>query len=249
MGKISGTLSDESKIYVINESSGVCESSDVYPAGPYEIDHLVQSSKTIVAVNTTNGLSKSFALVTPIDTSVPIEWNTGYPGNEMTFSESNTKITRASGTTLWSYAYSLTTIPVSGKWYIEWNGFYGDTKVFGLTNALLAASDNDNFCDNAGVYCHYTSSGSVSSGTTTSTQLIPFVLGATYGMIINRDDNYIKFSKNNTWETVNTPIPSSSTPLWLFAGMYNVGSYMQVNCGQHTFVYSPPTGYTAGLYV
>lgn len=250
MSLISGTVTDEAKIYIINEATNKLESAEVHAAGNFEITGLLLSNKVVAAVRTSDKASTSFANVAPIDNSAPMEWDTGTVGSEMVFTQSNTHVRRNSGTLLWSSAFSSLPIPNSGKYYIEFDQFNGPTKVFGLASSRWSPPYTNGNPITLGSVCgHYTNYYSRAYGTVTTSELSGWVSNPIYGMIINRDDNYIKFSKNNTWETINTPIPNNAVTLYLFCALYNLESYMRVNCGQHTFAYAPPSGYTAGISI
>lgn len=247
MGKISGTLTDESKIYIIDEETNVLESALVHPVGNYSVDSLAQSSKFIISVRTSDKKSLSFANVIPEVTASPMYFKSGVVGDELTYSQGNTHILRNTpvNSGWWAASYSEYTFPESGKYYIEFDSINLDWTIIGVSTAILPSIGFDGYYPHRPeTYCYY-DYGYIYPGSSSAIQTpFSFRPSLCLQMGVDRDNNQIRFGDDNVWAS---PVALPTGNLYLFAALWSIGTTMRVNCGQRAFNYAPPTGFTAGV--
>ncbi len=258
MSKISGTVTEESKIYIIDEATNTLESAEVHPAGDYEITGLTFSEKIIAAVRTSNKASTTFANVTPIYVVEPTYLSSSYllKSSYISLSNGNLTATRLSGGG--AYQNVRTELSVTtGKYYWEMyvNSSIDDNFVGIITPSLSTSAYPTQISQGAtwwnwpGWYPSTTAPAPPIWGT-----------GDRLMFAMDLDSNKLWFGKNGTWLSGGNPAtganPSFGSPYTPVLSevaygaaviLRGVNSQVTFNFGATTFTYVVPTGFTAGL--
>jgi hypothetical protein len=184
----------------------------------------------------------------------------------MTLSEGNLRYTTASSSN-WESVYNDKSIS-SGKWYFELTckvttaydahpGVILESVLATNKNQLMGYSDGSVGYGMDGLQnvLYYGNSGN-NYVSHTGTQIDA---GDIVGVAYDADTGAMWFAKNNTWVNNGTGVGNPSTganPTWVqgsFAGQkvrfgfstYNASASSEVNFGQRSFTYTPPTGFVA----
>ena len=184
----------------------------------------------------------------------------------MTLSEGNLRYTTASSSN-WESVYNDKSIS-SGKWYFELTckvttaydahpGVILESVLATNKNQLMGYSDGSVGYGMDGLQnvLYYGNSGN-NYVSHTGTQIDA---GDIVGVAYDADTGAMWFAKNNTWVNNGTGVGNPSTganPTWVqgsFAGQkvrfgfstYNASASSEVNFGQRSFTYTPPTGFSA----
>ncbi len=159
------------------------------------------------------------------------------------FSDGNLVVTaNSSGSANRGTPFPTFQLPTSGKWYAEFTpSSIGEIQI-GLVQGSATIGDTV-----AGYY----RTGTVSvEGTGTVETVASFTNGDVIGVIVNADEQKIRFSKNGTIVTTQewsyASAPSSTNCYLSFKQGSSSGSCTAtVNFGQRAFAYTPPTGFKA----
>ena len=188
----------------------------------------------------------------------------GSSSGSMTLSEGNLRYTTASSSN-WESVYNDKTID-SGKWYFELTckattaydvqpGVILESILGTNKNQLMGYTDGSVGYNMDGIAntLYYGNSGN-NYVQTTGTQVDA---GDIVGVAYDADTGAMWFAKNNTWVNNGAGVGNPSTganPTWVqdsFAGQkvrfgfstYNSGASSEVNFGQRSFTYTPPTDF------
>ena len=190
----------------------------------------------------------------------------GSSSGSMTLSEGNLRYTTASAGN-WESVYNGKSIS-SGKWYFELTckvttaydvhpGVILESLLGTNKNELMGYTDGSVGYNMDGIAntLYYGNSGN-NYVQTTGTQVDA---GDIVGVAYDADTGAMWFAKNNTWVSNGTGVGNPSTganPTWVqgsFAGQRvrfgfstaNASASSEVNFGQKSFIYTPPTGFSA----
>jgi len=159
------------------------------------------------------------------------------------FSDGNLVVTaNSSGSANRGTPFPTFQLPTSGKWYAEFTPSSIGEMQIGLVQGSATIGDTV-----AGYY----RAGTVSvEGTGTVETVASFTNGDVIGVIVNADEQKIRFSKNGTIVTTQewsySSAPSSANSYLSFKQGSSSGSCRATaNFGQRAFAYTPPTGYKA----
>lgn len=184
----------------------------------------------------------------------------------MTLSEGNLRYTTASSSN-WESVYNDKSIS-SGKWYFELTCKVTtayDVQPGVILESVLAANKNQlmGYTDGSVGYNMDGSQNTVYYGNSASSYVAQPATqvdaGDIVGVAYDADTGAMWFAKNNTWVNNGTGVGNPSTganPTWVqgsFAGQkvrfgfstYNASASSEVNFGQRSFTYTPPTGFVA----
>ncbi len=188
----------------------------------------------------------------------------GSSSGSMTLSEGNLRYTTASSSN-WESVYNDKSIS-SGKWYFELTckvttaydvqpGVILESLLSTNKNQLMGYTDGSvgYNMDGAANTLYYGNSGN-NYVQTTGTQVDA---GDIVGVAYDADTGAMWFAKNNTWVSNGTGVGNPSTganPTWVqgsFAGQrvrfgfstYNASASSEINFGQKSFTYTPPTDF------
>jgi hypothetical protein len=184
----------------------------------------------------------------------------------MTLSEGNLRYTTASSSN-WESVYNDKSIS-SGKWYFELTckvttAF--DVQPGVILESVLAANKNQlmGYTDGSVGYNMDGSQNTLYYGNSASSYVAQpptqVDAGDIVGVAYDADTGAMWFAKNNTWVNNGTGVGNPSTganPTWVqgsFAGQkvrfgfstYNASASSEVNFGQRSFTYTPPTSFVA----
>ena len=144
--------------------------------------------------------------------------------------------------------------PQTGKYYFEWAiSAVGNATVVGLTTNTIVQSSGTSF-SNAGGLRTYQQNGNKYDGTTSSAFGSSFTTSDVIGVAVDMDNGAIYFAKNNTWQNSGVPTSGASktgaaftnlSGIEFFFGCYLNAASGNLNHGQRSFTYTPPTGFKA----
>ena len=197
------------------------------------------------SINTVRGQETGYPTLNPFQQSL---------NSTPTISNGNLTLTKSAGSSEWTNTGCTMTIPKSGKWFweITW------TSVGGGSVARCGVADSNDYEFNrntSGTGLPWLGSGTGTSwscdvrgykyngGTETTGYLPAFVAGDVMGIILDRDNNTITYTRNGVSGGVahSNVTPEFITPgFGLHAGTTNS---FDVNFGQKPFKFPPPDGF------
>ena len=196
-------------------------------------------------INTVRGQETGYATLNPLQMS---------PNSTPTMSNGNLSLSRSAGSSEWTNTGCTMTIPKSGKWFWEltWTSVGGGS----VARAGVADSNDYEFNRNtSGTGLPWLGSGTGTSwscdvrgykyngGTETTGYLSAFAAGDVMGILLDRDNNTITYTRNGVSGGVahSNVTPDFVTPGFsLHAGTTNS---FDVNFGQKPFKFPPPDGF------
>ena len=167
----------------------------------------------------TDTCTNNFATMNPLDNF--------FAAN--TYSEGNTKfVTKASG----GFAYGTSTIGLSsGKWYAEFDciattdsGAYHQVGIVEKPSGSTTTSGTANIGSTAYSWGYYAADGKSRTGGSYASYGDDWTTGDIIGVLLNLDDNQLKFSKNGT-------IQNSGTAISITAAANNGTGYYFITAG------------------
>ena len=196
-------------------------------------------------INTVRGQESGYATLNPLQQSL---------NSTPTISNGNLTLTKSAGSAEWTNTGCTMNIPKSGKWFweITW------TSVGGGSVARCGVADSDDYEFNrntSGTGLPWMGSGTGTSwscdvrgyvyngGTETTGYLSAFAAGDVMGILLDRDNNTITYTRNGVSGGVahSNVTPDFVTPgFGLHAGTTNS---LDVNFGQKPFKFPPPDGF------
>jgi hypothetical protein len=172
--------------------------------------------------------SSNYAVLNPLDRKAV----------QNTFSEANLRVT--TGTTEQGPVYATMMLP-QGKWYAE---FY----ITNATNAepMLGVANMENSNENCYISNFFPSTGRITvNNTIIQTGFTGPVTGNTVSVLADVTAGSYTFWINGTQVGTAQSATINNPSFVMFDGRTTFGTTYQVNFGQRSFAFSPPTGYKA----